>query len=203
MNSPSSSDPRISVSPEPGPTYSIDTQSARSEKKYGTTLCSSPRPSMLNAAVLPWLNATSQCSIRIGLPCTGLSYSQMSPAAKMFAAEVSSPAPHFTPPCSPISSPAVLASDTSGLTPIPTTTKSHSISRPLFVTTLVTREPSPSKRSSSSPPCTFTPCSSSAPWKKPPTSLPKNGSKVTSSIITISQSTPCAAVSDAATSHPM
>ena len=71
------------------------------------------------------------------------------------------------------------------------------------MTTLVTRSPSPSKRSSSSPPWTVTPCSSSTPWKKPPTSLPKNGSKVTSSIITMVQSTPCAAVSDAATSQPM
>ena len=86
---------------------------------------------------------------------------------------------------------------------MPTTTKSHSISSPLFVTTFVTRSPSPSKRSSSSPPCTLIPCSSSTPWKNPPTSLPNSGSKVTSSIITISQSTPWAAVSDAATSHPM
>ena len=36
-----------------------------------------------------------------------------------------------------------------------------------------------------------------------PTFSPKSGSKVTSSIITMVQSTPCAAVSDAATSQPM
>ena len=30
---------------------------------------------MLSAAVLPWLKATSQCSIRIGRPCSGESYS--------------------------------------------------------------------------------------------------------------------------------
>src|SRR5215213_784399 len=203
MNSPSSIDPRMTGSPEPGPTYSIETQSARSEKKYGTTVCSSPRPSMLNAAVLPWLNATSQCSIRIGLPCTGLWYSQMSPAANTFGCELSSPAEQATPPCSPISSPAAFASETSGVTPMPTTTKSQSSSSPLFVTTLVTREPSPSKRSTSSPPCTCTPCSSSASWKKCPTFSPKNGSKVTSSSITTWHSTPCAAVSDAATSQPM
>ena len=37
---------------------------------------------MLSAAVLPWLKATSQCSIRIGRPWTGLSYSQMSPGGE-------------------------------------------------------------------------------------------------------------------------
>ena len=77
------------------------------------------------------------------------------------------------------------ASVTSGITPMPATTKSQSSSRPAFVTTFVTRSPSPSKRSSSWPPCTFTPCSSSTSWKKRPTFSPKNGSKVTSSIITI------------------
>ena len=71
------------------------------------------------------------------------------------------------------------------------------------MTTFVTRSPSPSKRSSSCPPCTVTPCSSSTSWKKRPASSPKNGSKVTSSLITMVQSTPCAAVSDAATSQPM
>jgi hypothetical protein len=127
----------------------------------------------------------------------------MSPAAKMRGSDVSSSAVQRTPPCSPSSRPAERASVTSGVTPIPTTTKSHSISSPLFVTTLFTRSPSPSKRTTSSPPCTFTPCSSSTPWKKRPTFSPKKGSKVTSSSITISHSIPCAAVSEAATSHPM
>ena len=86
---------------------------------------------------------------------------------------------------------------------MPATTKSQSSSSPLLVTTRVTRSPSPSKRSSSWPPCTVTPCSSSTSWKKRPTFSPKNDSKVTSSIITMVQSTPWAAVSDAATSQPM
>ena len=60
---------------------------------------------MFSAAVLPWLKATSQCSMRIGRPWTGLSYSQMSPAAKMPGTELSRPAEHFTPPASPSSSP--------------------------------------------------------------------------------------------------
>ena len=120
---------------------------------------------MLSAAVLPWLKATSQCSIRMWRPCTGLSYSQMSPAAKMPGTELSSRAEHSTPPASPISSPAAFASVTSGVTPAPITTKSQSSSSPLFVTTLSTRPSEPSKRSSSSPPCTSTPCSSSTPWK--------------------------------------
>ena len=61
-----------------------------------------------------------------------------------------------------------MASVRSGITPIPATTKSQSSSRPAFVTTFVTRSPSPSKRSSSWPPCTVTPCSSSTSWKKRP-----------------------------------
>ena len=72
---------------------------------------------MLSAAVLPWLKATSQCSMRIGLPCTGLWYSQMSPAAKIPGTELSRPAEHSTPPASPSSSPAERASVTSGITP--------------------------------------------------------------------------------------
>ena len=120
---------------------------------------------MLSAAVLPWLKATSQCSIRIGRPWIGLSYSQMSPAAKMPGTELSSCAEHFTPPASPISSPAPFASVTSGVTPAPITTRSQSSSSPLFVTTRSTRSPEPSKRSSSSPPWTSTPCCSSTPWK--------------------------------------
>ena len=51
---------------------------------------------------------------------------------------------------------------------------------------------------SSSPPCTSTPCSSSTPWKKPPTSRPKWRSSVTSSSIAIEQRAPYAAVSEAA-----
>ena len=133
----------------------------------------------------------------------GLSYSQMSPAAKMPGTEVSSPALHFTPPVSPSSSPAERASVTSGCTPTPTTTMSQSSSRPSRVTTLLTRPSDPSKRSSSSLPCTSTPCSSSVSWKKRPTCLPNWRSSVTSSCITIEHFTPWAAVSEAATSHPM
>ena len=106
---------------------------------------------MFSAAVLPWLKATSQCSIRIGRPWTGLSYSQMSPAAKIPGTELSSPLEHFTPPASPSSSPACAASVMSGITPAPITTASQSSSSPLFVTTLRTRPSEPSKRSSSSP----------------------------------------------------
>ncbi len=58
------------------------------------------------------------------------------------------------------SSPARWASIASGRTPAPTTTASHSIARPLLVSTALTR-PSPSKASSSSPPWTVTPWSSS------------------------------------------
>ena len=65
---------------------------------------------------------------------------------------VSSCAEHFTPPASPISSPALLASVTSGVTPAPITTGSQSSSSPLRVTTFSTRPPEPSKCSSSSPP---------------------------------------------------
>ena len=44
---------------------------------------------MPSAAVLPWCSATSQCSIRSRAPpWTTLSYSAMSPAAKMSGAEV-------------------------------------------------------------------------------------------------------------------
>ena len=112
---------------------------------------------MFNAAVLPWLNATSQCSMRSGLPWMTLSYSQMSPAAKMPGTEVSSWDEHFTPPASPRSSPAAFASVTSGWTPAPITTLSHSSSSPLSVTTFVTRPSVPSKRASDSPPWTLDP----------------------------------------------
>src|SRR5689334_4999757 len=127
---------------------------------------------MFSAAVLPWLKATSQCSIRNVLPCTTLSYSQMSPAANTPGTELSSVEEHFTPPASPSSSPADLASVTSGCTPAPITTMSQGSSLPDLVTTAVRRPSDPSKRSSSSPPCTSTPCSSSTRWKKPPTSAP-------------------------------
>ena len=52
----------------------------RSRARRRTACC---LPSMLSAAYLPWLKATSQCSIRSRRPCTTLSYSAMSPAAKM------------------------------------------------------------------------------------------------------------------------
>ena len=45
---------------------------------------------MFSAAVLPWLKATSQCSMRIGRPWTAESYSQMSPAANTPGAELRS-----------------------------------------------------------------------------------------------------------------
>src|SRR3954453_3820936 len=183
---PSSIEPRTTSSPEPGPTYSNDAQSARSEKKYGTTSCSTSWPSMFSPAVLPWLKATSQCSSRIRSPrWTGLSYSQMSPAAKMPGTDVSSPELQRTPPLSPSSSPAERASMTSGITPTPTTTMSQSSSFPAFVITRDTRPSEPSKRSSSSPPCTSTPCSSSTPWKKRPTSSPNWRDRTTSPRIPI------------------
>ncbi len=59
---------------------------------------------MFSAAVLPWLKATSQCSIRSGAPpCTTESYSQMSPAANTPGAELSRREEQRTPPRSPIS----------------------------------------------------------------------------------------------------
>ena len=58
----------------------------RSRARRRTPAC---WPSMLSAAYLPWLKATSQCSIRRRRPCTTLSYSAMSPAAKMPGALVS------------------------------------------------------------------------------------------------------------------
>src|SRR5436309_9281461 len=100
---------------------------------------------MFRAAVLPWLKATSQCSIRICDPCTTLSYSQMSPAAQIPGTELSRVDEHLTPPASPISSPAALASVTSGLTPAPITTHSAGNSLPDLVTTLLTRPSEPSK----------------------------------------------------------
>ena len=88
-------------------------------------------PSMFSAAVLPWLNATSQCSIRIRAPPWMTdSYSQMSPAAYTPGTELSSREEQRTPPRSPISSPAFWASCTSGVTPAPTTTASAASSRP-------------------------------------------------------------------------
>ena len=91
---------------------------------------------MFSAAVLPWLKATSQCSIRTGAPpCSGESYSQMSPAAKMPSTEDSRRELQRTPPFSPISSPALPASVTSGVTPAPITTASASSERPPRVTT--------------------------------------------------------------------
>ena len=70
-----------------------------------------------------------------------------------------------TPPRSPISSPAFLASDTSGITPTPMTTASAGMRVPLAVTTAETRPSSPSKRSTSSPAWISTPWSSSTFWK--------------------------------------
>ena len=67
----------------------------------------------------PWLAATSQCSSRSRRPWMALSYSQLSPAAKMPGAELSSPAEQRIPPVSPSSSPAERASITSGVTPDP------------------------------------------------------------------------------------
>ena len=159
---------------------------------------------MLNAAVFPWLKATSQCSIRIGLPCTGLSYSQMSPAAKMFDSEVSSPAVHLTPPCSPIARPADLASDTSGMTPMP---DHHEVA--------VELEPALRHHLRDALAVALEALHLLAAVDLHAVLLERvleeaahllaeeAGSKVTSSSITISHSTPCAAVSDAATSQPM
>ena len=112
---------------------------------------------MLRAAVWPWFAATSQCSSRSGRPWIGLWYSQMSPAANTPGTEVSSWAEQRTPPLSPSSSPADRASITSGITPTPTTTMSHSSSRPELVTTVDTRPSAPSNRLSSSPPYSSTP----------------------------------------------
>ena len=75
------------------------------------------------------------------------------------------------------SGPALEASITSGDTPAPTITASAGSSRPDFVTTFATR-PSPSKRSTSSPPWISTPWSVSTFWKNPPAVLPKVRSSV-------------------------
>ena len=127
---------------------------------------------MFSAAVLPCLNATSQCSTRRWRPWTTLSYSQMSPAAKTPGTELSSRDEHFTPPASPSSSPAPRASITSGMTPAPITTRSQSSDRPPAVTTLPTRRRCPrsarARRRRAPPPR----ARSSTPWKKPPTSAP-------------------------------
>ena len=98
-------------------------------------------------------------------------------------------------------SPARWASIASGRTPAPTTTVSHSIARPLFVSTARTR-PSPSKASSSSPPWIVTPWLSIVSWNQRPASSPKVRERTMSSIITIVHLTPFA-VSEAATSVPM
>ena len=63
------------------------------------------------------------------------------------------------------------------ITPAPTTTASAASSSPPRVITFATR-PSPSKRSSSSPPWTLTPCDSSSSWKKRPARAPKPRSSV-------------------------
>ena len=86
---------------------------------------------MFSAAVLPWLNATSQCSIRIVPAVQTESYSQMSPAAIHALRRGSQGATSTrTPPRSPIVKPARCASPMSGVTPAPITTASAGSSRP-------------------------------------------------------------------------
>ena len=93
------------------------------------------------------------------------------------------------------------ASVTSGITPAPITTHVAVELQPALRDDLARRaRPTPSKRSSSSPPWTSTPCSSSTPWKKPPTSLPNTRSSVDVLQHHDRALLPERAVSDAATS---
>ena len=158
-----------------GPTYSSEAQSERSEKKYGTTSCGWSRPSMFSAAVLPWLNATSQCSIRMRCAAVhdALVLGDVAGGEDARARRSGGGSRPRRRRCSPISRPAVRASLTSGTAPTPTTTASASSRRPLLVTTRVTRPPAPSKLSSSSSPKTSIPCSSRRCWKNRPACSPK------------------------------
>src|SRR3954452_12880333 len=143
------------------------------------------RPSIASAAVRPCSTATSKCSTRARRPCSGESYSAASPAAYTPGSDVSSDDEHAKPPRSPSSIPADRASSTSGTTPAPITTQPQSIDRPPAVTTRATRpSDEPSNRSTSSRPCTSTPCETNCECTNRPTSGPRWFSQHTSSSIT-------------------
>ena len=90
---------------------------------------------------------------------------------------------------------------TSGIAPVPSTTRSASSTRPDSVTTRWTR-PSPSKRASGSAVTQSMPCSASTPAKKRPAASPKPLDSGASSTITSVHCLPIV-VSDAATSQAM
>ena len=106
-------------------------------RSTGTTSYSCRPPSMFSAAYRPWLNATSQCSIRSraavhdAVVLGDVARREDAGRARLQVPVDEHPAVGLSPACS--------ASMMSGVTPAPITTKSHSISRPDFVTTFRTR----------------------------------------------------------------